>query len=495
MAVAHMCPFSSEPEGRSHPMSTPRTAQQANSAPRLAPDLTQFDTTELLRRYRDRSLSPVEVTTAVLQRIDELQPRFNAYRHVDHEGALAAARASELRWAQRQNLGPLDGIPVGFKDLLHVRGLPTRKGSLATSPQCQSEDSPAAARLRETGAVILGKTQTAEYGWKGLTESALGGITRNAWHADHASSGSSGGAAVAAALGLGPLQVGTDGGGSIRAPAAVNGVYGFKPSYGRVAGYPSALNGNLFHIGPLTRTVKDAARLLNVIAAPDVRDWTSLPESGHDWLEDLDEATLSLRGVRIAYARTLYGIAVHPDIDRLVAQAAARFKELGATVEAIDPGIEDPAPILAVLAAERAHRLIRELGDAGLSKVDPEIRASVAKAQVYNIADLVEAQERRAALAVKWRRFFQRHDLLISPVQAQPVPLVGTAPSAPFLSAFNLTQQPAASVPIGLDSRGLPVGLQIVGPALGDGIVLRASRALERIQPFPTLPKEIPGKA
>lgn len=459
----------------------------ATKLPSSAADLPLLDTGELLTLYRQRALSPVEVTRAVLARIEALQPKFNAFRFVDAETALAHAKASEARWLQGRNLGPLDGIPVAFKDLLHVRGWPTRKGSLATSDNCQPDDAPVAARLRETGAVLLGKTQTAEYGWKGLTETKLAGVTPNAWNSEYASSGSSGGAAVAAALGLGPLQVGTDGGGSIRAPAAVNGVFGFKPSYGRVAGYPSALNGNLFHIGPITRTVKDAARLLNVIAAPDIRDWTSLPESGIDWLEGLDDPGLNLKGVRVAYARTLYNLPVHPDVARLVDKAVARLAEQGAIVEAVDPGIEDPAPILAVYAAERAERLLREIGEKGLELVDPSIRAAVISSKRYTVADLVDAQERRAALAVKLRRFHQRYALLVTLVQDKPVPKVGTAPSVPFLSAFNLTQQPAASVPAGLDPQGLPVGLQIVGPALGDVQVLRASRAYELAAPFPRL--------
>jgi aspartyl-tRNA(Asn)/glutamyl-tRNA(Gln) amidotransferase subunit A len=462
-------------------------ALASSNAARAATELPDFDAAALARFYRQRTVSPIEVTEAILKRIEALQPTFNAYRHVDAESALAQAKASENRWAQGRPLGPLDGIPVAFKDLLHVRGWPTRKGSLASSPACQTEDAPAAARLRETGAVFLGKTQTAEYGWKGLTETRLAGITRNAWNPDYASGGSSGGAAVAAALGLGPLQVGTDGGGSIRQPAAVNGVFGFKPTYGRVAGYPAALNGNLFHIGPLTRSVRDAALLLNVIAAPDPRDWTSLPADGHNWLDDLDEGNLSIKGLRVAYARTLFKTPVDAEIATLVDRAVARLGELGAIVEAVDPPIEDPTPILSVFAAERAARLQREIGDAGLTQVDPEIKASVLRAQRYTIADLTEAQDRRAALAVQMRRFHQRYALLLTPVQSQPVPLVGTVPQAPFLAPFNLTQQPAASLPIGVDSRGLPVALQIVGAQYADAQVLRVARAFERAQPFSRL--------
>lgn len=447
-------------------------------------DLTHADAHELSALYKAKSVSPVEVTRAVLARAEKLQPQFNAYRHLDAESALASAKAAEARWQKGKPLSAVDGVPVGFKDLLHVRGWPTRKGSLATATTCQEEDSPVAARLREGGAVLLGKTQTAEFGWRGLTESQLAGVTPNAWNADYASSGSSGGAAVAAALGLGPLQIGTDGGGSIRAPAAVNGVFGFKPSYGRVAGYPAALNGNLFHIGPLTRSVRDAAFALNIIAAPDIRDWTSLPRETRDWTEGLDDPKLNLRGVRIAFSPTLYGIQVHPEIAQAVANAVRVFTEQGATVVEVDRVIEDPAPILTALAAERAARLVREIGPKGLELVDPSIRTSVENAQGVSIANLVEAQERRAALAVQLRTFHQQYDLLVTPVQSQPVSKRGTAPQAPFLSAFNLTQQPAASVPIGFDSNGLPIGLQIVGPSLGDTAVLRAARAFELIKPF-----------
>ncbi|QSA98260.1 amidase [Methylococcus sp. EFPC2] len=447
----------------------------------MSDDLTQHSAAELVALYRRKAASPVEVTKAVLARIEALQPRFNAYRVVNAEGALIEAKASETRWRRGEPLGSLDGVPVAFKDLLHVKGFPTRKGSVATQERPQAEDSPAAARLRESGAVILGKTQTAEFGWKGLTETELGGVTRNAWDSDYASGGSSGGAAVSAALGLGPLQIGTDGGGSIRQPASVNGVFGFKPSYGRVPGFPPAHNGNLFHLGPLTRTVTDAALALNVISAPDVRDWTALPYDNRDWTADLEGG---IKGLRIAYSKNLGYLQVDPGIAAIVAKAVARLADLGAIVEEADPGISDPSPILEALAAERAIRLRKEIGDAGLALIDPKIRESVERAERHTLADVVEANERRWALAVQLRRFHQKYDLLVTPVTSQPVPRVGTAPAAPFLSPFNLTQQPAASVPASVDLNGLPVGLHIVGPPHADALVLRAARAFEIAQPF-----------
>ncbi|QGM46416.1 amidase [Methylocystis heyeri] len=444
-------------------------------------DLTQLSAVDLIAAYRTTALSPVEVTTATLQRIRELQPHYNVYRAVDVESALAQAKASEARWLRGAPLGLLDGVPAGFKDLLHVQGFPTRKGSLATPDTVQQADSPPAARLREAGAVILGKTQTAEFGLKGLTETRLAGVTPNAWDRQYVSGGSSGGAAVAAALGLGPLQIGTDGGGSIRAPAAVNGVFGFKPTFGRVAGYPH--NGSLFHIGPITRTVTDAALLLDVIAQPDVRDWQSPPNDIRDWKENLDSG---VKGVRIAYSRTLGYLKVDPGVVAIVDRAVARLSELGAIVEDADPGFDDPSPIIDAVNSERAIRLRSEIGAAGLELIDPDIRRRVERLERYTLAEVVEANERRTELAIRMRRFHQKYDLLVTPVQSQPVPRLGTPPQTPFAFPFNLTQQPAASIPAGFDVNGLPVGLHVVGPQYGDLAVLRLARALEQLQPFAT---------
>jgi len=446
----------------------------------MTQDLTQLGANELLTLYRAKATSPVEVAEAVLARIERLQPHFNAFRAVDPDSALAQARASEARWLRGAPQGPLDGVPAAFKDLLNVQGFPTRKGSLATPDGVQAEDSPPAARLRESGAVILGKTQTAEFGLKALTETKLAGVTPNAWDRRYASGGSSGGAAVAAALGLGPLQIGSDGGGSIRNPASVNGVFGFKPTFGRVAGYPH--NGSLFHIGPITRTVTDAALLLNAIAAPDVRDWTSLPSDGRDWTADLDGG---VRGLRIGYSRNLGYLSVDPGIVAVVDHAVARFAELGAVVDEVDPGFRDPTKIIDAINAERAIRLRLEIGDKGLDLVDPTIRERVERLERRTLAEVVEANERRTELAIAMRRFHQRYDLLVTPVASKLVPLAGTAPETPFAFPFNLSQQPAASAPAGFDLNGLPIGLHIVGPQHGDAIVLRAARAFERSQPFP----------
>jgi aspartyl-tRNA(Asn)/glutamyl-tRNA(Gln) amidotransferase subunit A len=439
-----------------------------------------YSASVLLSLYRKRALSPVETLRAILDRIEATQAVYNAYRLVDADGALAQARASEQRWLRGEALSDVDGIPVAFKDLLHVRGWPTRKGSLATPDTPQEEDAPAAARLREGGAVLLGKTNTAEFGWGMSTITELAGATRNAWSTEHSATGSSGGAATAAALGLGPLHVATDGGGSIRVPAAVNGVFGFKPSFGRVPGFPPAHNNTLFHVGPITRTVSDAALLLNIISGYDPRDWSSLPQTGRDWRIGLNDG---VRGLRIAYSRTLGYIEVAPHVVTALDRAVNVFRELGAIVEEVDPGFADPRPILDVFAAERAIRLKREIPAERFHLIEESIRQAVERAAPYSLTDFVTASEQRQALAVQLRHFHEQYDLLLTPVLADTVPKLGERANAPFSVPFNLTQQPAASVPAGLDEQGLPIGLHIVGPAHRDDLVLRAARAFEAAQP------------
>jgi aspartyl-tRNA(Asn)/glutamyl-tRNA(Gln) amidotransferase subunit A len=375
----------------------------------------------------------------------------------------------------------LDGVPVGVKDLLDVAGFPTRRGSLATSEAAVREDGPPAARLREHGAILIGKTNTSEFGWRGLTESALAGVTRNPWNPAHTPAGSSGGAAAAAALGLGPLQVGTDGGGSIRVPSAACGVFGLKPSFGRIPSYPPAHTGTVFHVGPITRTVADAALLLNVLSGPDARDWYALPPGGLDYLAELERG---VGGLRIAYSRELGLASVTPEVSALVDRAANSFNQLGAHVELAEPGFENPAPIQRLLWGVGAAKLLRGIAADRHDRIEPALRELAATGEQYSLAEYLSAVDRRMELGVWMRRFHERYDLLLTPTLAAPAPLVGVAPNAPFCSPFNLTQQPACTVPCGFTDAGLPVGLQIVGPAHRDDLVLRAARAFEAVHPF-----------
>jgi len=459
----------------------------------MVTDVEDLSAIALRQHYQNRSLSPVEVTKAALKRIATYQKLVNAFVLVDEEKALADARDSEARWFKGEPLGFVDGIPTTVKDLLLTKGWATRRGSKAISPdQLWDEDAPAVAHLRSQGAVFLGKTTTSEFGWKGVTDSPLTGITRNPWNIDRTPGGSSGGAAVAAALGLGTLHVSTDGGGSTRLPAAFTGVFGFKPTFGRVPGYPSAHTTTLFHIGATTRTVEDAAVLLNAIAHPDPRDWYALPENFEDYLQELEKA---VSGLRIAYSPRLGYADVEPEVAALVEAAVKVFAELGAIVEEVDPGFENPFPIFRIFWTTGAAKLLRSFSPEQLALVEDGLRASAEAGDRVSLTEYQNALDAREFLGRKLSLFHQKYDLLLTPtlpITAFPVGQVSPQSDlypkglnwTPFTYPFNLTQQPAASVPVGFTQEGLPVGLQIVAAKYRDALVLQAAKAYQTLHPF-----------
>lgn len=463
--------------------------------PRNSDELALASAEELIKLYRTKSASPVEVIDAVLDRIDRLNPKVNAFVLIDAEAAIAAARQSEARWLKGRPLGLVDGVPTALKDLLWAKGWPTLRGSKSIDPQqAWDEDAPATARLREHGAVLLGKTTTSEYGWTALADSPLTGITRNPWDLSRTAGGSSGGAAAAAALGFGQLQVATDGGGSTRLPAANSGVVGFKPTFGRAAGYPSAHTGTLFHVAPLTRTVGDAALLLRVIGQPDARDWNALPAPSAHWLDDIEQG---IAGLRIAFSPTLGYAQVDPEVAALVAAAVKAFTDLGASVEPVDPGIDDPLAAYRILADAAVARLFADQTPAQHALIDPALRAVAERGRAIDAVTYLGAVQAREAFGRRLAQFHRTYDLLITPTTAQPAIAAdfaeqhgtrGVAPS-PFSYPFNFSQQPAISVPAGLTQAGLPVGLQIIGAKYADALVLRAARAFEAVRPFARSPE------
>ena len=455
--------------------------------------LTELTATELLALYRSGQASPVEATRAVLERIERLNPRLNAFCLVDADAALASARASELRWRSGAPLGALDGVPVSIKDLILTRGWPTLRGSQTIAAgQPWDIDAPVSARLREAGAVLIGKTCTPEFGCKGETNSPRTGITRNPWNPAKTSGGSSGGTAAAVAAGLGPLSVGTDGAGSVRIPAAFCGHVGMKPSFGRVPAYPLSPFGTVSHLGPHANSVRDAALMLNVMKQPDARDWTSLPYDARDYLVGLEDG---VRGLRVAFSPELgYAKNVQPQVAAAVAAGAQRLAELGAHVELQDPGIEDPLPISIGLWFAGAWTIWNTLTSEQQAVTDPDFRAEAELGSAISGLELQQLALARGALGSHLRQFMQRWDLLVTPSVAVPAfdaRAAGHSPLSPqamlgwtpFSYPFNLTQQPAITVPCGLTDDGLPIGLQIVGPMFGDAIVLRAARAFESTQP------------
>jgi aspartyl-tRNA(Asn)/glutamyl-tRNA(Gln) amidotransferase subunit A len=458
-------------------------------------DFATMTATELLALYRSRQASPNEATQAVLSRIDRLNPVLNAFCHLAPDEALASAAASTERWARNEPCGPLDGVPVSIKDLIVTKGSPTLRGSRTVDPnQAWDIDAPATARLREAGAVLLGKTTTPEFGCKGETNSPLTGITRNPWNTQKTPGGSSGGTAAAVAAGLGPIGVGTDGAGSVRIPAAFCGNFGLKPSFGRVPAYPLSPMGTVAHLGPHTMSVTDAALMMNVLKQPDARDWTSLPPDPQDYTIGLNDG---VRGLRVAWSPALgYASNVHPDIAEACARAVATLGSLGALVEAVDPGFEDPLEITTGLWFAGARAIWEGLTPAQQAVADPDFAAEAELGAAVTMLDMQRLTMRRMQLGTHMRVFMERYDLLVTPAVA--VPAFDAKPAGhqvltpetmlswtPFSYPFNLTQQPACTIPCGLTRDGLPIGLQIVGPMFGDALVLRAARAFESTRPIP----------
>ncbi len=450
--------------------------------------IADLSASDLLSLYRDRQLSPTEATKAALERINTYNSLVNAFAIIDEETALAEAQASELRWLNGNPHGLVDGIPFTVKDLLLTRGLPTLRGSKAIAPnQAWEEDAPAVARLREQGAVLLGKTTTSEFGWKAVTDSLLTGITRNPWNTNLTPGGSSGGAAVAAALGMGTLHLSTDGGGSSRTPAALTGVFGFKPTFGRVAGYPSAHTGTLFHVGVLVRTITDAAVMMNVIARPDIRDWYALPDDKQDYIFELSKGVAELQ---IAYSPNFGYAEVDSEVAALVKAAVDVFAKLGAVVEEVEPGFINPRSTFQTLWQAGAAKLLRGFNPEQQALIEEGLRDIAKEGDRITLSEYLSAQDAREALGRHMQRFHENYDLLITPtlpVVAFPVGQnrpIENQDWTPFTYPFNLTQQPAASVPCGFTKNGLPVGMQIVAAKYRDLLVLQAAKAYESVSPF-----------
>ena len=452
-------------------------------------ELNWLSAAKLVKGYAKRTFSPVEVAKACLAQIEKHDRKINAITGNHGEEALASAKASESRWFKGEPQGPVDGVPVLVKDLLLVRGWKTLRGSKTVDPdQAWDNDAPSVARLRECGAVLLGATTTPEFGWKGVTDSPLTGITRNPWDVSKTPGGSSGGSSAALAAGYAPLALGTDGGGSIRIPAGFAGIFGLKPSFGRVPAWPLSPFGTVAHVGPMARTVEDAALMLNVIAQPDVRDWTSLPYDGADYTRKLDRG---LKGLRIAYSPRLGYSDVDPEIARLVKNAAKLLASLGAHVEEADPGFEDPAACFRTLWWSGARALLGRMPEDKSKLLDPALADVVEQAKAISLDDYFDAVKARGALGTHMRKFMENYDVLVTP--SLPIPAFDAGKLSPlddgtgkwvnwtpFSYPFNLTQQPAASVPCGFTESGLPAGLHIVGRMFDDQAVLRASNAYQR---------------
>ena len=456
--------------------------------------LRELDAAGLAEGYRSGELSPVEVTKACLEGIELHNDELSSFCHVDAEGALAAAREAEARFTKGAPLGPLDGVPGTVKDLVTVCGWPTRRGSATTGdPEPDRDDAPAVRRLREAGVVLLGKTTTPEFGWKAVTDNPRGDVARNPWNHLMTPGGSSGGAAAAAAAGLGCLHIGTDGGGSIRIPASFTGIVGLKPTFGRVPAYPPSPFGSVSHLGPMTRTVADAAAMLDVMAGADLADWTSLPTDPQGFAREIDE---DLCDLRIAVSPTLGFMKVSSEVRGLFDEAAEIFEELGAHLEVVDPPLGDAMEIFTTHWFAGAANLVSTIRPELRPKLDQGLREVAEAGSGFSGEQIRRSTLERAELATNMQRFFAEFDLLLTPATAIPAFEAGLETPrdsglsrwvewAGFSWPFNLTQQPAISVPCGRTSLDLPVGLQLVGRKYSEALLLRAARAFERASPWP----------
>jgi len=447
--------------------------------------------------YADGSLSPVEVVQGCLDRIGRLDPLLNAFVLVDAERALADARASRDRWQRGEQVGPLDGIPATVKDLPDVAGWPTRKGSPHTDPDARAtEDSPVAARLREAGCVLLGKTTLPEQGWTGAGHSPLTGITRNPWDTSRTTGGSSAGAGAAAATGMGVLHVGTDGGGSIRMPSSFCGVVGLKPTFAIVPVHPPAGSGLLSHVGPMARTARDAAWMMSAIARPDPREaYPALPDS-RSWLDGIDDG---VAGLRIAYAPSFPRAAVDPQVAAAVADTVRLLADQGAVVDELDVeglGLPDCHDAFLTLWDAGVGRALADVPPDRLAQSDPGLVATWERTQRISALEYLAADRVRAEATLALAALLDRYDVLVSPTMPDVAFTAGAAVAdpatqqhwidwTPFTYPINMTRNPAASVPVGLSADGLPIGMQVVGRHYEDRLVLRVVRTVESVKTLP----------
>lgn len=449
---------------------------------------------DLVRLIRHREVSPVELMRATVARMEALEPSLNALCTPTFEAALEGARRAEAAVMRGERLGPLHGIPVTIKDVALTRGVRTMSGSALFRDRVPDIDHVHVERLRDAGAIMFGKTTVPELGWKGNGDSPVTGITHNPWKRGTNAGGSSAGAAVCAAAGIGPLHQGSDGAGSVRMPAAFCGVVGVKPSFGRIPYWPMPNNGLISHVGPITRTVGDAALMLQAMAGPDDRDGWSLEGAPDDYAGRLDEG---IAGLRVAFSPGLGYLRVDDEVAGPVRKAVAAFEELGCAVEEVDPGWGDPIEMEHCLFTSGFAGMIGHLLDEWADRLDPGLVALTRQGLQYSPVQIGQAQGQRLAYYDRMRSFFERYDLLVTPaLSVAAFDATRLIPAhweqhpwdwlrwAGFSYPFNLTGFPAATCPCGFTSDGRPVGLQIAAGRFQDLRLLQACRAFEIARPW-----------
>jgi aspartyl-tRNA(Asn)/glutamyl-tRNA(Gln) amidotransferase subunit A len=457
-------------------------------------DLCFTPATELAALIRAKQISPVEVIDTVLERIEAIEPKINAFATLTADRARDAAREAEAAVARGDDLGPLHGVPCTIKDLAEMAGVPAERGSFITKGEVPDFDTALVVRLKEAGAIPLGKTTTSEFGWKGVSQSPLTGITSNPWKLGYNAGASSAGAGAGAAAGYGPLHHGSDGAGSIRMPSHFCGIAGIKPSYGRIPNVPVSNTDQVSHHGPMARSVGDVALMLKVMSGPHPLDHYSLEAPPDDYPAKLERG---IKGLKVAYSPDLGHARVDPEVAELVADAAKTFEDLGCSVAEVTPEFGPTGPDL-IRFFWSVHELpyakfLPEFED----RMDPGLVACIRDAEDKTASEYLEMREAKLTYIEQVNRLFQDWDLLLTPaVSVAAFPADRLQPEhwpehpwdwvmwAEFSYPFNFSGNPAASIPCGFTSDGLPVGLQVVGRRLDDLTVLQAARAFEEARPW-----------
>ena len=461
-----------------------------------ASDIIYMPAVEIASAIREKILSPVQIVDAILNRIDRLNPKLNAYCTLLAEDARKQAKEAEDLVMKGGDLGLLHGVPVSVKDLIFTKGVRTTFGSRIYENFVPDADDVVVERLRAAGAIIVGKTNTPEFGFMGVTDNLLFGPTRNPWNLERHAGGSSGGAAAAVVAGISPLAVGSDGGGSIRIPSSFCGAFGLKPSYGRVPrgpGFPEWQT--LSHTGPITRTVADAALMMEVIAGRDDRDINSLPETRLEYMALLGG---DLKGLRVGWSPDLGYALVDPEVLAVTTTALGVFESLGAEIEEAGLELETLGPAFSVIWAVTLASKLADKLEEWRDHMNPQLVQTIERGSAVTAIKYAQAALERKEFWSRIQPMFEKYDILLTPSTAVPAFDINTyqvteiagvkgTPAlewTPFTYPFNFTGQPTASVPCGWTEDGLPIGLQIIGRRFDDATVLKVAAAFEQAAPW-----------